>query len=91
MPEITKISNKPETFQAFKWENNEADLRAFMNDDSSLSVRDRGIQIWNRQTTTWVSCPIHYYVIKDKRNDFDVISPLEFEHDYETSLNIPSE
>lgn len=77
-----KIQAKPVVLDVIKWENNEAEVRAFVQDDKALKFKDRGLEVWNSSTQSWEICHMFYFIAKTTRGTLLVVSPNDFENYY---------
>ncbi len=80
--QILKIQAKPIVVEAIRWESNEPEIREFVHNDRNLSFKDRGLEVYNKETQTWQSCPVFSYIVKEPNGELLVVSPEEFDRYY---------
>ena len=79
---VHKLKAKPIEVLAIKWENNEEQIRAFVQDDTLLQFPDSGLRIWNDEERAWIPVlPLHY-VIKGIKGELTSESPEMLERKY---------
>jgi hypothetical protein len=84
MPDILRLRFKPVEIEAIQWDANEAEIRAFINDDKSLKIKDGNkLEIWNSEEQSWMKCPHGHFVIKGIKGEFYCVSPEVLERSFE--------
>ena len=76
------IQPLPIKLVAIKWENNEPEIREFVQDDKALKFYDRGLEVWSSETDSWVKCEMFHYIVKTPRGGLFIVSPRELETYY---------
>jgi hypothetical protein len=64
MPTL-KLKQRPNHVDAIQWNNNEAEIREFINDDAKLKIgTDDSIKVWNNFLDDWLRVNMFDYIIK---------------------------
>ena len=84
MSKVVKLTAKPIQVEAIQWDNNEPEIREWVDDDKNLHFKDGGVlEVWNREEASWINVPPFHYIIKGLKGELSSISPEVLSRSYE--------
>jgi hypothetical protein len=78
-----RAKQRTEEVSMIMWENNEPEIREFIQNDRLLKFPDERLLIWNMENNNWMNVPPGHWVIKGVKDELNTVSPELKERLYE--------